>query len=97
MASHPANDLVARQLVALGLSPALLPDPEVLKADLARIQCKTLASVIAGLIAEYEPMLKAEADGATVIVAEIGGGTAMKVTIETIREREAGNRLPSSS
>jgi hypothetical protein len=62
--------------------PAVFPEPEVARADLARIRCKSLAGCIAKLIAEHEPMLKAEADGATVVVRERGGSAAMRFTVE---------------
>lgn len=62
--------------------PKVFPEPEVARADLARIQCKSLAALIAGLIAEHEPMLRAEYDGATVTVREIGGAGAMRFTVE---------------
>lgn len=64
----------------LGL-PKVFPEPEVAKADLSRIRCKSLAGVIAGLIAEHEPMLRAEVDGATVTVREIGGAGVMRFTV----------------
>jgi hypothetical protein len=70
-----------QSLEMLGL-PLVVQEPEVVARDLARIQCKSLARVIAGLIADNEPLLKAEADGATVIVQERGGPMVMRVTVE---------------
>jgi hypothetical protein len=60
--------------------PAVFPEPETLRADLARIQAKTLAGVIADLLNENEPLLKAEADGSTVTVRGALAAT-MTVTI----------------
>lgn len=80
----PANDAAkasTRELFGMSL---LLPEPEVLQAELQHIGCKTLASIIAKLLAESEPMLKAEADGATVIVRERGGPRVFKVTVESL-------------
>lgn len=74
-------DAYLRQsLEMLGL-PVIVQEPEVVKADLARIQCKTLASFIADALSE-EPLLKVERDGATVTVTEIGGSGAMTFTVE---------------
>lgn len=61
--------------------PKVFPEPEVAAADLARIRCKSLAALIVGLIAEHEPMLRAECDGTSVIVREVGGGGAMCFTV----------------
>lgn len=61
--------------------PKVFPEPEVIAADLARIRCKSLASLIAGLLAEHEPMLRAEADGATVMVSVIGEREVMRFTV----------------
>jgi hypothetical protein len=72
---------IATMLDALGLPP-MIHEPEVLAADLARIQCKTLAGIIAELIADNEPLLKAEADGPTVTVRELGGPLVMRFTVE---------------
>lgn len=70
-----------RSCAALGIGPALVPEPEVLRADLERIKCKSLAGLIAKLIAENEPMLRAECDGDTVTVREIGDSGTMRVTV----------------
>ena len=72
--------LLKQSLEALGL-PVMAPEPEVVARDLARIRCKTLAGIIAKLLAEHEPILKAEADGATVTVREIGGIGVMRFTV----------------
>jgi hypothetical protein len=80
----PANDAQRPDLrTALGLSIALLPEPEVLKADIGHIRCKTLADMIAHLINETEPMLRAKAEGATVTVRDCDG--AMRLTVETAK------------
>jgi hypothetical protein len=68
---------------ALGL-PAIMPEPEVLKAGVARVQTKALASVVANLIAEHEPLLYALADGTTVTVRERGGPGQFKITVEAL-------------
>ena len=73
-----------RSCAALGIAPVLVPEPEVLQRDLDRIQCKTLAKVIATLLAENEPLLTAEHDGATVTVREVGGDGVFKVTVEAV-------------
>jgi hypothetical protein len=68
------------------------PEPEVHRATMSSLACKSLAATIAGLIAEHEPMLKAECDGATVTVREVGGSMAMRFTVEAeqtpLRNRE---------
>jgi hypothetical protein len=61
--------------------PTIFPEPETTAAALAKIQCRSLARIIAGLINENEPLLKAEADGSTVTVRERGGPATMTVTI----------------
>lgn len=60
---------------------ALLPEPEVLRADLAQIQARSLARIIANLINENEPLLKAEADGTVLSVDERGGTGGFVVTV----------------
>jgi predicted component of type VI protein secretion system len=78
----PAMDPLLRQsLEALGL-PIVVPEPEVSRAAVRSVQCKSLASVIEALIADHEPMLRAERDGATVTVREIGGSALMRFTVE---------------
>ena len=78
----PANDAAKMNTREMfGMSLSLLPEPEVLQAELAQINCKSLASVIVKLIAEHEPMLKAEADGTTITVRELGGTVAMTFTV----------------
>ena len=72
--------LVPDMLEALGL-PVIVPEPEVLQRDLARIRCKSLASLIASLISEHEPMLRAEHDGVTVTVRDYDGNV-MQFTVE---------------
>lgn len=73
------NDLPA-MLKALGL-PTTLAEPEVIRADLARIQSKSLAKIIAALINENEPLLKAEQDGTVIAVDERGGPGGFVVTV----------------
>lgn len=77
----PMDTLLRQSLEALGL-PVIVPEPEVTKAALRNIQCKSAAQVIAGLIADNEPMLRASVDGATVTLREIGGSGVMRFTIE---------------
>jgi hypothetical protein len=75
-----------QSLEMLGL-PVIAQEPEVVAADLARIQCKTLASLITKFLNE-EPLLKATCNGATVTVREIGGTGEMQFTIAS-KEKEA--------
>lgn len=80
----------------LGL-PRVFPEAEVLAADLSRIRCLTLADTIAHLIAEHEPMLRAEADGPNVSVRVVGDPEVMRFTV-TESPREAGEpNKPSAS
>jgi hypothetical protein len=65
--------------------PKVFPEPEVAARDLARIRCKSLADTIAYLLAENEPLLRAEADGATVTVNVIGEREVMRFTVEATR------------
>lgn len=81
----PANDAAPLGLrEALGLS-LVMPEPEVTLARLESLQCKSLACLIVGMIAEHEPLLHAECQGNTVVVREIGGGTEMRFTIEAVK------------
>jgi hypothetical protein len=74
-------------LEALGL-PMVTPEPEVAQATIARVQCKSLARIITDLIADHEPLLKAECDGATVTVRERGGPGVMRFTVEAAKQGE---------
>lgn len=67
-------------LQALGL-PAIAPEPEVVQSALASANCRSLARIIAALVNENEPLLKAEHDGATVTVRERGGAAVMSFTV----------------
>lgn len=70
----------AAMLQALGL-PGIIAEPEVVRADLASIQAKSLARIIAALINENEPLLKAEQDGTVIAVDERGGPGGFVVTV----------------
>lgn len=70
-----------RSLKELGLPPVLV-ELEVAESTLARCRHKSLARIIADLLNENEPLLKAEADGATVTVRERGGYAVMRFTVE---------------
>lgn len=72
---------LAQMFDALGLPPAI-QEPEVAARELSHIRARSLAHIIAALVNENEPMLKAEADGATVTISERGGGAAMRLTID---------------
>lgn len=72
--------LVSDMCDSLGL-PKVFPEPEVLRADFAHIQAKSLARIIANLITENEPLLKAEADGTVIAVDERGGSGGFVVTV----------------
>lgn len=74
--------LLKQSLEALGL-PVIAPEPEMLRADLARVKARALARVIAGLINDNEPLLRADADGTTVTVRELGDNGVMRVTVES--------------
>lgn len=65
-----------------------LDEPEVAQATIGRVQCKSLAACVAGLIADHEPLLKAEYNGATVTVRERGGPAVMRFTIEAAKPGE---------
>jgi len=56
-------------------------EPEVVRSQLSSIRCRTLADTIAHLIAEHEPMLRAEADGPNVSVSVIGEPEVMRFTV----------------
>jgi hypothetical protein len=84
MASHhqPLRQQLIRSLAEEGARLALCtPEPEVMDGIMRSVRCKSLAALIAGLIAEHEPMLKAECDGATVTVREVGGNGTMRFTV----------------
>ena len=73
-------------------------EPEVLSADLSRIRCKALASTIAQLIAEHEPMLRATAEGATANVRVLGDPGVMQFTVEEIsKEGRVAQKAPASN
>jgi hypothetical protein len=69
-----------QMLEALGLPP-IRPEPELLALAMQEIQCRTLAGLIAKLINENEPLLKAESLDATVTVSEIGSSGTFSFTI----------------
>lgn len=74
------DDHLGTMLAALGL-PFVTPEPEVARATLARCRHRSLASIIVALLTEHEPLLRAEQDGETVIVREIGDSGVMQFTI----------------
>jgi hypothetical protein len=76
-----AREQLTASLAMLGLPP-IIPEPEVTKAALARIQCKSLATIVTALINDSEPMLKAEQDGETVTVRVRDGSATMRFTVE---------------
>lgn len=79
---RPTNDaapMTTREMFGFSV---LMPEPEVAKAIVGRSKAKALASVIAGLINEHEPMLAAEATGATVVVRVRGDAGSMRLTVE---------------
>lgn len=53
----------------------------------------SLADIIACLLSENEPLLKAERNETEITVTERGGGLAFTITVET-RERGCGNASP---
>lgn len=73
------DTILRSQLEILGL-PTVFAEPEVVAADLSRIRCKSLASIIVNLIGENEPMLRASHDGASVSVRD-PDGNVMQFTI----------------
>lgn len=75
------RDSLRISLDMLGLPPTIA-EPEVARATMDSLKCKSLAILIADLIAEHEPLLRAEVDGATVTVREIGDGGVMQFTVE---------------
>jgi hypothetical protein len=85
MPPHYQPDLrqaLLRSLAEEGARLALCtPEPEVLGGMMKSIRCKSLAATLAGLIAEHEPMLRAECDGATVSVRDLGGSATMTFTV----------------
>lgn len=90
---------VATMLAALGL-PSVLSEPEVIAADLGRIQSKSLATLIAALVNEHEPLLKAEASDNEITVTERGGQASFSVTVQPShgsKGPEAGNSLRRNS
>ena len=66
------QDLIRSVSELMGF-PALIPEPEVLAADLAHIRCKSLASLLVKLLTENEPLLMADVEGATVRVRDFDG------------------------
>jgi len=80
--NQPLRQQLIRSLAQEGARLALCtPEPEVMGGIMRSVRCKSLAGLIAGLIAEHEPMLKAEVDGATVTVREVGGNGVMRFTV----------------
>jgi hypothetical protein len=71
----------AAMLAALGL-PAVSVEPEVLRADLNRIQEKSLASILAALVNDNEPLLKADVTGNVITVSERGGQATFTFTVK---------------
>lgn len=70
----PLRQALVRSLAEEGARLALCtPEPEVMGGIMRSIRCKSLAATIAGLIAEHEPMLRAECDGASVTVRDPDG------------------------
>lgn len=57
---------------------------------LNRVGEKSLAGIIAGLLAEHEPLLRAEADGSSVIVRERGGPGVFRVSIKAREDHPHG-------
>lgn len=87
MASHhqPANDAARMNTHEMfGISLAVLPEPEVLQADLAHIHCKSLAKIITDLLNSHEPLLVAECDGSNVTVRERGGSWVGRFMVQSI-------------
>jgi len=78
--AEPRQDLLRSFAAEFGV-PLHLVEPEVVRADLARIQAKSLARIIADLINANEPLLKAEADGEVIAVDERGGNGGFVVTV----------------
>lgn len=67
------------------IDPAMLGaimEPEVVRSTLAAGRERSLANIIAALLNENEPLLKAEHNGATVTVRERGGGAMLRVQIK---------------
>jgi hypothetical protein len=89
IAHYNPLDVLRPQLEALGLPP-IVPEPEVIQRDLARIRCKSLARIIAGLLNDSEPLLAASADGPSVTVRVKGESETMRFTISDTREEMKG-------
>jgi len=90
---------LAQSLAALGL-PAVTPEPEVARAELARIKAHSLANSIAALVNDNEPLLNAKAKGNTITVSERGGPATFTFTVQsssTSKGPEAGNSFRSNS
>jgi hypothetical protein len=76
------GQLLIRSLNEHGAGLTLVtPEPEVVRAQLSSIRCKTLADTIAHLLTEHEPMLRAKADGDTVSVRVLGDPEVMRFKI----------------
>jgi hypothetical protein len=58
------------------------------ESRLAELQAKSLARIVADLINDNEPLLKAEADQATVTVRERGGPGAFSINVCPRKERQ---------
>jgi hypothetical protein len=67
-------------LASLGL-PQVTPEPELVVAQIDRARAHSLGRIVTDLINEHEPMLRAEWNGATVIVCELGGKPILKIAI----------------
>lgn len=63
-----------------GVIPAL--EPETVEATLTQARVRATASIIARLLNENEPMLRAKAEGATVTVQVIGERKVQRFTVE---------------
>ena len=69
------------------IDPVLLGaimEPEVVQSTLAAGRERSLANIIAALLNENEPLLKAEHNGKTVTVRERGGGAMLRFHVEQV-------------
>lgn len=77
------DSTLAETFKALGL-PAIMVEPEVSRAMLARAQTKALTELVTRLINDTEPMLRAESqkDGKSIVVRERGGTGVFRITVD---------------
>ena len=71
-----------------GIPPLLADALSFRPQSLAEANCRSLASIVAALINENEPLLSASSEGDVVTVHQRGGGTAMQIAVRAVEKRQ---------